>query len=158
MKTGYKAGDAMTKKPISVSSTTSLKKCCEIMKENKVGSLVVKEMDNLKGIITSEKIIEAIASKKDVSIIKASDIMIKNIPVVPPEMDIYDILVRMGELDIRQIPVKNNNKLVGLITMKDILKIEPMLFEIIASRLDIREEDDKLLNRKRTCDICGDYS
>jgi len=36
-------------------------------------------------------------------------------------------------------------KFVGLVTLKDILKVEPDLFEILVERFELREMDRKLV-------------
>jgi CBS domain-containing protein len=159
MLTGYKAGDAMTKVPIQVSSSTTLEDCCTLMNKKQVGSLLVNDAGIFKGIITNDLIIRAIANKYNVRVTKCHEIMNTNIDFISPSMDIYDALIKMSELDVRQLPVKNDDgKFVGLLTQKDILKIEPTLFEIIAGRLDVREEDAKPIFQKGSCDLCGKKS
>lgn len=154
MKTGFRAGDAMTKTPVSVPGTAPIKKCCELMKKHRVSSLVVIENKKLQGIVTSKNIIDSIADGLD-SNTNASELMNKSVTTIAPDTDIFDALLKMGELDARQFPVMNNDRIVGLLTMKDILKIEPMLFDIIASKLDIREEENKPVYRVGKCDVCG---
>ncbi|MFP4111524.1 MAG: CBS domain-containing protein [Candidatus Woesearchaeota archaeon] len=158
MKTGYCVGDAMTKEPICVSSEMTLSECCNVMNKNDVGSLLVKQNEKVKGILTDSDIISSAADGIDFSKAKASDIVYKSLPKVDPDMDIHDALIKMGELDLRQLPVFNNNSLVGMLTMKDILKIEPMLFEIVVAKMDIREEERKPIYKEGKCDVCGSHA
>jgi predicted transcriptional regulator len=62
----------------------------------------------------------------------------------------------MQENNLRHLPVLTKNKLVGLITLKDILKIEPELFETIVEDIELREEHRKPISQRVTEeDLCG---
>ena len=51
---------------------------------------------------------------------------------------------------------------VGFLTIKDILKIEPQLFEIIVEKFELREEARKPVfgsdENEGICEVCGNYS
>jgi len=69
--------------------------------------------------------------------------MIKKVITITPDVDIYEALLVMRDEDVRMLPVLDGNKLVGLLTVKDILKIEPALFELLAEKLILKEEHNK---------------
>lgn len=145
MKTGYKVCDVMTKKPIAVASTTPIVDCARIMAENHVGSLLVSENKKLLGLLTEKDIVRKIVARGfDLEKIKASDAMNTNFISISPEKDIYDALVMMRDHNVRQIPVINKKVVVGYLTGKDILKIQPQLFEILADKIELREQRRKL--------------
>ena len=158
MKTGYKVCDAMTKAPITVSPSASIQLCAQIMEVNNVGSLLVKEGSSLLGIFTDEDIVRKIIAKgidpKKESVEKH---MVKKLITISPEKDIFDALMLMTDEDIRQLPVMANNKMLGLLTLKDVLKIEPELFDLIVDKIKLKEEDQKPVN-EGLCQTCGDYS
>ena len=55
----------------------------------------------------------------------------------------------------------DNDKFTGLITMKDILKIEPQLFELVVENIRLREESRKPVaeaSDEGICESCGNYS
>ena len=60
MKSGYKVIDAMTTKPITVSSDISLKECASIMEEKHIGAVVVGDSENMLGILTEQDIVRKI--------------------------------------------------------------------------------------------------
>ena len=148
MKIGIKVGDVMTRRFVSVSPDTNIIECARIMRKNKVGSLVVKEDKKLVGLLTEGEIINAIGKKKDLSKIRALNIMIKNPETVKPEVDMYDSLVIMKKRRIRWLPVVANKAVIGVLTLKDILRIEPSLFDILADEIEIKEEAEKLRTLK----------
>lgn len=163
MKTGVKVSDAMTKKPIVVKPDISVKKCAKLMAKKDVGSLVVKEDNRLLGIVTVEDFTYGVVAKdKDVNKTKVKDVMIRRVVTIDPNKDIYDALVLMKKKNIKQLPVAVKNELVGLLTMKDILKIEPALFDILVEKYKLREESKKPVFGKRymegECASCGNFA
>jgi len=163
MKTGIKISDAMTYVPIYVSLNATLSECAKIMNGNHVGSLLIKEKDSLKGVITEQDIVrKAVALGLDVKKAIVSDIMETKLLTIEPAQDIYDALILMKDFNIRHLPVMDGKKLVGLLTIKDILKIEPQLFEMIVEKFELREEKRKAINRiipgEGICEGCGEYA
>ena len=144
MKTGYKVGDAMTMEPVTVTPEITLRECSKIMAENHVGSLIIKQDGVLKGVITEQDIVrKAVALGIDTGKEPVSNVMVKRITTISPQHDIYDALVKMRNLHIRQIPVMHKKNMVGLLTLKDILKIQPQLFDLLVERFELREENRK---------------
>lgn len=162
MKIGVKIEEAMTKNPVIVSPNTSISDCAKIMEENKVGSVVVKDNITL-GIITEEDIVRKVVSKKlHLETTNAKNIMISNLFTISGKEDIYDALMQMKNKNINHLPVVQNGELIGLLTIKDILRIQPRLAEMVVDNFDIREEDKKSeLFRKKIegeCETCKNFS
>ncbi len=85
--------------------------------------------------------------------------MITGVVTISPDADIYDTLMEMKDSEVRQLPVLDKEKLVGLLTVKDILKIQPHLFELVVDRINIREASNKpIATAEGTCDACGGFS
>lgn len=144
MKTGCKVCDAMTKKPVTVSPDCSIKECAQIMATHKVGSLIIRKNNKLLGIIKERDIVRSVVlENKSPKKALVKDYMVKKVITITPEVDIYDALVKMRDRDVRLLPVLNKNKLIGLLTVKDILKIQPSLFDLLAEKLILKEEERK---------------
>jgi CBS domain-containing protein len=161
MQTGFKVGDGMTMDPITVLPDTLIVECAKILAENKIGSLIVVEENELKGIVTEFDMVRKIILEcKDPREVKVKEIMVKKLITITPEKDIYDALVKMKDNDVRHLPVVNGSKLVGFLTLKDILKVEPELFDVMAEHIDIREEEDKSIGdySSGVCSVCGIHS
>ena len=60
-------------------------------------------------------------------------------------MDLYDAILFMSREEVRRLPVVEKDKFIGLLTYKDILKIQPDLYDIFIEKFKIREEKNKLL-------------
>ena len=148
MKTGYKVYDCMTTKPISVSPDASLEQCAKVMAKNHVGALVIKDDHKSIGLITEQDIVRKVVAKGINPLTKkVKDFMEKKVKTISPNADIYDALIIMRDSNIRHLPVVDNGKMVGLLTLKDVLKIEPQLFELLVEKFELKEETRKPINR-----------
>ncbi len=162
MKTGIKVGDAMTKSPIFIKASDNIKKCAETMLKNKVGSCLIVENNILKGIITEKDLVDKVLAKNlDPVKTKVTEIMNKKLITIDPSKDIYDALVKMQKEDVRRLPIVSDDKLIGLLTEKDILRIEPELFDLWVEKLELREPKEKLSMirsyKEGECENCSSY-
>lgn len=153
MITGVKVIDAMTRNPVVIEQDESLLYCTKKMLKENIGSVLIKNKDELVGIITEKDIVRATAKNLDPNKTKAKQIMTKKLIGIAPDKDIYDAILRMKLENVRRLPIVNNKRLIGLITMKDILKIQPDLFDILAEKIRIRESRNKPIFG--TCENCG---
>ena len=164
MDTGIKVGDLMTRNFIYVAPDTNLKQCAKTMVKKRVGSLIIKEGDKLKGILTEKDIIWAIVkkSKKDLKNIQAKSLMKRKVVTIKPGADITEAMQKFKRKKIRRLPVVERGRLIGFLTSKDVLKIDPGLFQMIAETIKIKEETKKLKRRKAVreqgiCEECGEF-
>jgi len=163
MKSGIQVADAMTVNLISVSKDTTLKDCAKVMRDTNIGAVIVKEDGRSVGILTEKDVVRnVVAEGIDANDVTAADYMITKLITIEPGADIYDALIKMRDNKIKRIPVVENEKVLGLLTVKDILKIEPQLFELIVEKYELREESRKPINRiiptEGICQVCGEYS
>ena len=164
MKIGIRVGDIMTRNFISISPEVSLRKAVKLMVKKRISSLILKEGGILKGILTQKDILWALTKKENLKGIKAKDVCTKKITTIRPSADIYDALKLMKKRKFRRLPVVIKKRLVGYLTLKDILKIEPELFEIVKENYAIKEHKEKI-KRKETeqsldeglCEECGNF-
>jgi len=117
-----KAKDVMVKNPISIPPSEQVAAADLLMTRNSIGGLPVIDLDgNFIGEISLRDIM---LSRFNISVggMKVEDIMKKNIETVSPDASLKEILEIMIEKRLRRIAVVENNKLVGLIVHKEILK------------------------------------
>ncbi|MBU0472520.1 MAG: CBS domain-containing protein [Nanoarchaeota archaeon] len=163
MKTGIKVLDAMTNKPVTISSDSTVVECAKLMRKYSVGSLLIKEGKNIVGIITElDFVTKVVAKAKNPEQLSARDIMEKDMITITPDKDIYDAMMEMRNNDIRRLPVTEEGKIIGFLTMKDILKIEPQLFDLMVEKIELREEKSKPIGTAKyeegVCESCGNFS
>ncbi len=145
METGYTVLDAMTHMPITVLHTDSVSKCAQIMAKHRLGSLLILQDDKLSGIVTEGDLIRKVLSKGlDPLQTPVHNVMSKDIISVSPHMDIHEAMLTMNNFDIRHAPVLHEEKLAGFLTLKDILRIQPELFEILAEKNKMQQPANEL--------------
>ena len=112
----------------SISENSSIEEACKILHKNKIGALLVycgesNDPDNLVGIITERDVIEDISLKGPEHLhSKIQDIMSSSIVKVSPGSTTDDALNMMIDNQIRHLAVMENEKLLGVVSMRDIVK------------------------------------
>ena len=129
-----KARDIMIKNPVSVQSSRTVIQGMEIMRTNKVDSLLVKDKeDNFIGIITIKEL-----RQNGIQNHYLSDIMNKEPLFVYDDNNLVEILEVMNRENIGHIPVITRyNKLAGLISRSSLLSVlSEQFLEMEVSVLD----------------------
>ena len=145
----------MTEKPIFLRANDDLRYCAEVMSENHVGTVIIKENETVVGILTEQDIIRKVVAKGINPLEKkVKDVMETKLTTITPEKDIFEALIKMRDLNIRHLPVVDGKALIGLLTLKDILKIQPQLFDILVEKFELKEEQRKPVHTKPSADIC----
>ena len=163
-----RVGDVMTRNFVHVKPETTILDCAKKMIKNRVGSIVIKEGNILHGILTEKDIIWALTKKsnKGLETISAKDIARKKIITVKPESTIDSALDKMNKFKIRRMPVISNQKIIGYVTLKDIVKFMPGVFESSREFERIKEETEKMqrsesalkgIFHESPCEECGNY-
>ena len=123
-----KAADILKKKGsgvITINSNNTVYKALGNMIDNKVGSLVVVDSDSSPiGIITERDISRLVYSKANSDSLKTTvvDVMTENIVVGVPDDDLDYIMALMTQNRFRHVPIVEDGKLVGLVSIGDVVK------------------------------------
>ncbi len=118
-----KAYNVMSKGVVSVLASTPIQEAANKMLEKKVSSLVVEKGGKNVGIVTDRDFVKLIAQngkKKDVGSVMSSPIV-----KVSFDTELSDVLNILSENRIKHIIVEENNKPIGIITLRDILSSAP---------------------------------
>jgi CBS domain-containing protein/gamma-glutamyl:cysteine ligase YbdK (ATP-grasp superfamily) len=83
----------------------------------------------LLGLITSDMLMALDGQGKDISQMSASDIMIQEVHTANPSDNTIEAYHRMRELEIGCLPVLDEQKLVGILTLNDYLKLLKFFFD-----------------------------
>lgn len=93
------------------------------MAEKDIGSLVVMDGEELIGIITERHYARNIILKGKTSVTtRVRDIMEKNVIHVRPEQSVERCMALMTEKRVRHLPVLEGKKVIGIISIGDLLK------------------------------------
>lgn len=108
---------------ISVPPDTTVLEALKIMAEKNIGSIIVTENGNYLGIITERDYSRKVILKgKHSSDTRVSEIMSSDLPYIKPADTIDHCMSLMTQLNIRYLPVFENDRLAGIISMSDVVK------------------------------------
>ena len=105
--------------------------------KNHIGSVVVvNDHDEIIGIVAPNDVLKAVDRHPEhITTITISEIMTRNIIVVSPEDKIDDVMTIMTENRIRHLPVIDKGKLVGLVSIGDVVKAKSTVQDVEISYL-----------------------
>lgn len=144
MRSGLKVVDAMTVQPVTATPDMSIRDIALLMETYQVSTIIIKEGKELLGLVAESDIISrCVLEGCDSNKTLGRKIMTSDIVTVSPGMDVFDALLLMRDTNVRTLPVMDEGEMVGLVTAKDILKLQPDLFENFVDGIRLREEDKK---------------
>lgn len=118
--------DVINKKSGNLQTTTSDTKllgAIQQLNEHNIGSLLVMSGDAVEGIITERDILHAVGKDSDgLKSLMVSDVMSTDLITCEPEATLDGIMATMTENRIRHLPVLEDKKLVGMISIGDVVK------------------------------------
>jgi CBS domain-containing protein len=112
--------DVMTPNPRTVSPNDSIQSAARVMRDEDTG--VVPVVDNGKpvGVITDRDIVvRAVAEDREMNR-PVRDIVTTELVAVHPDMSVQEATELMSEHQVRRLPVIDNDRLVGIVSIGDI--------------------------------------
>ena len=111
---------------IKVEQNKTVFEAMQVFAANRVGSLIVlDEKGGIVGILAARDILMTVLRACDkINEIKVKEVMTKQLIIGEPEDDLNYVQAIMTENRIRHLPIIENNKLVGLVSIGDIVKAQ----------------------------------
>jgi CBS-domain-containing membrane protein len=112
----------MTAEPITLATTASVEEAAQFMKSEDIGDvMVVNRNKKLVGILTDRDIVvRAAADGVDLKELKVEEIVTKEVKTIAPDAPVEEAVKIMREEAIRRLPVIEEGKLVGIVTLGDL--------------------------------------
>lgn len=118
-----KVKDVMSYPVISVLSTDPISEAVSKMINHEIGAVLVNAGGRTEGIITERDLIKRVIYEgKDPSKTRCGEIMSKPLITIDPEASITKAISLMKEKGIRRVVVMKDNKTVGIVTEKEIIR------------------------------------
>ena len=106
-----------------VSPETKLIDVLQIMADEDIGSLLVMDGERLAGIISERDFVRKIVEKGECPLYRpVSEMMTRKVITVTPSDKIQQCMILMSEKRIRHLPVVENEKPVGMVSIGDVIK------------------------------------
>jgi CBS domain-containing protein len=113
--------DVMAKDPVALPADTPLVDAARSMKEKDIGDVIVLDGDEMCGVVTDRDIVvRAVAEGRDPSDTKLGDVCSHDVVTLSPDASIDDAVKIMREKAIRRIPVEEDGKPVGIVSLGDV--------------------------------------
>lgn len=114
--------DVMNQSVISVKPDDTATDAARLIARHNIGSLpVCGEDGGLRGIVTDRDIVlRCVAAEEDPSKTKVSALMSRNCATVSPEDDARAAAQVMSQSQVRRLPVLENDKVVGILSLGDL--------------------------------------
>ena len=131
-----KVADGMTTNVVTLNSTATAAEAAKKMQSENVGTVLVLDGGSLKGLVTDRQIVtKVVAAGKDPAKVNVNEFMTKDPVTISSEKDIHEAGRIMGEQGYRRVPVVDDGKLLGLISIADLAKhamsCEPCMKDIL---------------------------
>lgn len=116
-----KSGDVITIEPDSL-----IRDAVGLLAKHNIGALIVVAPGEEKpiGIITERDVIRRAAENEDVLTERVVDIMTKAVTVGLPQDDLYSVMNTMTEKRFRHLPIMDQGRLIGIVSIGDVLKAQ----------------------------------
>ncbi|MDX6724476.1 MAG: hypothetical protein QOD73_2880 [Solirubrobacteraceae bacterium] len=113
--------EVMTADPRTVDAGATLVEAAREMRDGDVGALIVVENGSVAGIVTDRDIVvRAIADGKDPGSTRVSDVATMNPVTLTVDQTVEDAIRTMREQDIRRIPVVQDGRAAGIVSLGDL--------------------------------------
>ncbi len=109
---------------ISVGPDMTVQRIAEIIASKRIGAVVVLDADKqLVGIVSERDVVKAVAAKPDgIHDLRARDIMTSNVTTATARTTIEEAMEMMDHGYFRHLPVVEEQQLVGIISIRDVVK------------------------------------
>ena len=134
-----KVQDIMTKHVIGVSPEESVEVAARTLNRYNIGALPVCTADGrLCGMVTDrDLVIRCVAAGKSPAETSVRQVMTSQVTSVKPDMDVGVAAHLMGRQQIRRLPVTENGKLCGMVTLGDMASREDSVMDAADALTDI---------------------
>ena len=108
---------------ISVEEDAAVSEVLGILKKHRIGAVMVLKDGDVCGVLSERDIVRALPEKGGALLDEpVNALMTRDVVFCSPSDDMESIMALMTENRIRHLPVQDNGKLVGVVTIGDVVK------------------------------------
>ena len=116
-----KVHEIMVRKVVTAKPTSNLTEVARLMQKSRIGSVIIVSKGKPVGILTESDFIRLVARKTDMKNGLSEDFMNRDVITCDPSITVIDALMVMRAEKIRHLPVVRKGKLVGVISIRDLI-------------------------------------
>lgn len=113
--------EVMTNNLATLDINSTAADAAKLMKEKNIGDVIVTEGNQLRGIVTDRDIVvRAVAENKNPLDVRLAEIVSDDLVTLSPQDSVDDAVRLMDKHALRRLPVVENGKPVGIVTLGDL--------------------------------------
>lgn len=135
----------MSRKVVTLRAGATVHEAVKLMNKKKIGSLIIVSNGETAGILTERDLLERVLEKcKDPKETHVFEVMTGHVITGDADMEIHEASTLMFENKIKKLPIVDDGKLVGIVTLTD-----------IARATSVNEETIELVQKLSNMHILG---
>ena len=135
-----KVRELMTSPALSVAAGESVDVAARTLTQYNIGALPVCRSDgSLCGVVTDRDLVTRCMATRKPATTRVQDVMTAKVATATPDMDVSAAAYLMGRQQIRRLPVVENGKLCGMLTLADLARREGSFLDAADVLGDISE-------------------
>ncbi len=121
---------------ITVQQNLTLRKVAKILTNNRIGAVPVLDASGaLAGILSERDLVKSLNNDIDLDRNTASDLMTTDLIVTSAEVSSSDLMKLMTDHKIRHVPIVSEDRLIGIVSIGDVVKRLLEKFEMETEQL-----------------------
>jgi CBS domain-containing protein len=142
-----KVEDVMVRDVVTIDENSTVREAADVMNKFEIGCLIAVKKGKAVGIITERDLLKrVVAEARDVDETKVKAVMSSPLVVVEPSMDLEEAVKLMFQMKIKKLPVVEEKRLVGLVSLTDIARFQPQMIKIL-KQLAMRQAAPKSMKK-----------
>ena len=134
--------DVMISDLATLDISTTIKEAAKLMDEKNIGCVIVTKNDLPIGIVTERDFVKRIASKEVPLSSPLEKVMSSPLIDIKPDETVWEAAQIMKTKNIHKLPIRQDNKIIGIVTTTDLIKICS-----VGSDSEMRRICDQILTR-----------
>jgi CBS domain-containing protein len=133
--TGRTVGQVIEgQEPVTAATDMTVSEAARLMRERNIGALMVVESERLVGVFTErDGLFRVLAETRDGSTTRLADVMTRNPTTIDPASGFTHALQMMHDGGYRHLPVVEQGRVIGIVSVRDALgpELETFVYEML---------------------------
>ena len=112
--------DLLKGDPVTVEASATVQDAAKLMDEKDIGNVLVVENNEVQGIVTDRDIVVRVIAKGDGADASVREAATTDLETIEPDASIDDAIQKMEQGNVRRLPVVEDGKPVGVISLGDL--------------------------------------
>jgi CBS domain-containing protein len=113
----------VTRPAVYVHPNDTLRDVAQVLADEAIGAALIRGPHGMIGLVSERDVVRAVAEGASVGRTPVSEIMTTDLVTAAPADELRDVVHRMFEAEVRHIPVVENGVAVGLVSVRDALRV-----------------------------------